>query len=317
MRRSRARQALFDAAIKVARENAAGVLAFELLMRLVQRGSRAGEVAIEYNLDGHSLLIPADHDLPRFRRYSPSYGANLGRVAGIVHGKYAEMSAVDVGANVGDSALQLRRGAPVPVLCVEGDPRFAALLRLNLADEPEVEVAEAFVGPVEGEQILEARSEGGTTRLEPGARGRPVPLVRLASLLAERPRFARPRLVKLDTDGFDCPIIEGESELLADLRPVVFFEYAPDLYADPRDALRVFDALAAAGYRCAVCYLNHGEYLAAPTLEEPQLLEDLHHHVTGHSTPKARNPRYLDIAAFHADDEDLWAATRRAERGWE
>lgn len=312
-RPARVRQAVFDAAMAVDRGSALGSLSFELLLRLARAGRDDGQALVRYELAGRELLIPVTHELPRYRRYSAGYGENVGRIAAAVHSKYPDATAVDIGANVGDSAVLLTREAPVPVLCVEGDPAFARLLRHNVRSLDGAVVVEAFVGAAAGEADVDRRAEGGTLRLDPGRGSTRVRFETLGSILAAHPTFARPRLVKLDTDGLDVPILTAERDLLATLRPAVFFEYAPDFYRDPDEAFRVFDLLAGAGYTRALAYLNQGDFLASADLGERRLLEDLHAFVTGHVDYGEPPPRYLDVCAFHADDADVWEEARRRE----
>jgi FkbM family methyltransferase len=288
-----------------------GSLTFELLMRVARARPGRDRALLAYDLEGNRLLIPAVHELVRYRRYWQGYGENLGTIARHVLAKYPTMSAVDVGANVGDSAVQLRRGAPVPVLCVEGDARFAELLRHNLRGVDDAEIEEAFIGPDRGDVRVERRSAGGTSWLvAAGDAGEDVRFVTLGSLLASHPRFARPALIKIDTDGFDCDIVRAERDLLADLRTVVFFEYSPHMYADRDGAFEVFSVLRAAGYTQILAYLSHGEYLAAASLGDERLLADLHSFATADVPFGQPSLRYLDICAFHAGDEDVADAVR-------
>ncbi len=53
---------------------------------------------------------------------------------------------IDVGANVGDSAIVVRTKSHIPVLCVEGDPRFLRYLTPNTAHCGDVEIAPYYVG---------------------------------------------------------------------------------------------------------------------------------------------------------------------------
>jgi FkbM family methyltransferase len=312
MKPSRPRQLLFDLAMGIPRGNALTSLSFELAMSLVR--ARGERVLVEYRLGDRKLLIPAAHDLPRYRRYDSDYGENLRRVGATVHGKYPSLAVVDVGANVGDSALMLRGDGPVPLLCVEGDVWFARLLRHNVGGLDGVEIEEAFVGPASAEMAVSRRSEGGSTWLLPGEGGQEqIRFTTLGPLLDRHPRFAGSKLLKIDTDGFDCDIIKSEQAVLADLRPVLFFEYAPDMYRDPRAAFEAFRSLRDAGYRTVLAYLNHGEFLVAADLDDGALLEDLHAFVTGHAAYGQPSPRYLDLCAFHAEDADVHRAARDRE----
>jgi hypothetical protein len=186
-----------------------------------------------------------------------------------------------VGANVGDTAALVRAETDVPILCIEGDERFFALLERNAARIGSVELEHAFVeAPARGRIVREA----GTARIVEGDDA--LSAKPLARILEEHPRFVRPALVKLDTDGMDVPIIEANLELLARLRPVLFFEYDPHLGAGPA----IFDRLREAGYARAEWYENTGKLAATVPLPE-----HLHDAYVGHG-----GARYADVCVFPA-----------------
>ncbi|MGH3130004.1 MAG: hypothetical protein ACRDNX_04230, partial [Gaiellaceae bacterium] len=217
---------------------------------------RRGDPLVRYRIGEIDLELPLSHELPFYRKDHPLYSANVGRIAAEAGGPV-----VDIGANVGDTAAIVRGATDVPILCVEGDDRFFAILRRNSTRfDPPVELEHAFVGAPARAAI---ERHGGTARLVPGAggevRGKP-----LARILEEHPRFAAPALVKIDTDGYDVPIVLAELDLLARLKPVLFFEYDPHLGADPV----VFERLREIGYRTVHVYENTGELARTAGLDE-------------------------------------------------
>ncbi|WP_457831801.1 hypothetical protein, partial [Staphylococcus aureus] len=71
-----------------------------------------------------------------------------------------------------------------------------------------------------------------------------------------------PRLIKIDTDGFDFQIIMSSAALLKAIQPVVFYEYAP--FERPNgvaDGIGSFQTLLQAGYEHFIFYDNFGHYL--------------------------------------------------------
>jgi FkbM family methyltransferase len=233
---------------------------------------RRADPLVRYRLGAVELELPLSHELPLYRNDHPGYGEALGRIAAELGGPV-----VDVGANVGDTAAIVRAHTDVPLLCVEGDDRFFAILRRNAARlDPPPELEHAYVDAPAHATVERAR---GTARLVPG--DRPVRSRTLGEILDDHPRFAAPALVKLDTDGLDVPIVLAELDLLARLRPALFFEYDPHLGADPV----VFERLAAIGYRDAHVYENTGELARRTTLDD-----DIHTDYVGHG-----GARYADI----------------------
>jgi FkbM family methyltransferase len=232
---------------------------------------RLGDPTVRHAIGGVELELPLSHQLPFYRRDHPAYDSQLGRIA-----REAAGPVVDVGANVGDTAAAIRSETDVPILCVEGDARFFALLERNAQLLGDVELERAFVeAPATGRV---ERSDG-TARLAAGTDE--LPAKPLAQVLDEHPRFARPALLKLDTDGMDVPILLGNLDLLARLRPVLFFEYDPHLGAAPE----VFEYLRDAGYAAAEWFENTGE--PAGSTELP---EHFHERYVGHG-----GARYADV----------------------
>ena len=238
---------------------------------------------VRYRIEGVEVLLPLSHELPFYRKDHPRYNEAVGRIAAQLGGPV-----VDVGANVGDTAAAIRALTAVPILCVEGDDRFFRLLERNARRmHPPPELERAFVeAPARG-RVETAR---GTARVLEGddeLASKP-----LAHILEEHRRFTEPALIKLDTDGFDVPILLANLDLLARLRPVLFFEFDPHLRAEPV----VFERLREIGYRQAHVYENTGEFVRSVELGK----DDVHSPYVGHG-----GARYADVCAFTDDREGL------------
>ena len=244
---------------------------------------RLHDPLVRYRIEGIELLLPLSHELPFYRHDHPRYNDAVGRIAAQLGGPV-----VDVGANVGDTAAAICALADVPILCVEGDERFFRLLERNARRlDPPPELERAFVeAPARG-RVEAAR---GTARVLAGCGE--LPSKPLARILGEHPRFAEPALLKLDTDGFDVPILLANLELFARLRPVLFLEYDPYLGAEPV----VFERLRDVGYRRAHVYENTGEFVRSVELGR----DDFHSPYVGHG-----GARYADVCAFTDDREGL------------
>jgi FkbM family methyltransferase len=229
----------------------AAIAARRLLVRL-------GDPTVRYRVGGVDLELPLSHELPFYRHDHPLYDARIGALARELGGPV-----VDVGANVGDTAAFVRAESDVPILCVEGDERFFSLLERNAVRLDDIELERAFV---EGPERGRVERRAGTAKIVAGRDD--LPAKPLAAILSEHPRFARPALLKLDTDGMDVPILLANLELLDRLRPVLFFEYDPHLGATPEVFARLHDV----GYRTAEWLENTGE--PAGTVELPRHLHD-------------------------------------------
>jgi len=232
---------------------------------------RAGDPLLTWPVGGAELLLPLSHELPFYRHDHPRYDRAIGVIAAEAGGPV-----VDIGANVGDTAAEIRSRTGVPILCVEGDDRFFTILKRNALQLEPVELEHAFVeAPAHGR----VERGAGTARVVAGdktLRAKP-----LAGILEEHPAFAEPALVKLDTDGMDVPIVLANLEWLSSTKPVLFFEYDPHLGATPD----VFERLREIGYRRMDVYENTGELVR--TVDLPG---DIHDEYVGHG-----GSRYADV----------------------
>ncbi len=231
----------------------------------------AGDPLLTWRIGEIDLLLPLSHELPFYRHDHPLYDRAIGVIAAEAAGPV-----VDIGANVGDTAAEIRAHTDVPILCIEGDDRFFALLERNADQLAPVELERAFVETPSRGRVVRGR---GTSHVAGGDEAmEPKPLARI---LAEHARFTRPALVKIDTDGYDVPIVLANLELLERTKPVLFFEYDPYLGATPD----VFEQLRAIGYRRLDVYENTGEH--ARSIELPG---DIHDEYVGHG-----GARYADV----------------------
>ena len=65
--------------------------------------ARAGDPLVRYNLAGTEIFLPVSHDLPLYRKQFPVYASSVARIAGHVAAKYADLTFIDIGANIVES----------------------------------------------------------------------------------------------------------------------------------------------------------------------------------------------------------------------
>lgn len=275
-----------------------------------RRMIQVADPLVRCTLYGAEFWLPLSHDLPLGLKKVPHYTTNLARLARYMVAKYPDLAAIDIGANIGDSVALFRSEAGFPILCLEGDPQYFALLQKNTAQFPDVEIGQVYVGDVTGTIMARSNRTRGTAQLVKSDQS--LPVMRLSDVLAGHPRFARAKLLKVDTDGFDGRVIRGSIDYLAAARPAVFFEYDPYFLAQQDDdGLSIFQTLQTCGYAAGLVWDNRGDYLLRCDLSHHNLLEDLHAYASGR-----RSSFYYDIACFHAEDADLLAAARECERAF-
>src|SRR5262249_16620676 len=148
----------------------------------------------EYTVGRTKLLLPADHALDRYQAKWRCYDRALGEIARLVWQKYPGSAAIDIGANVGDSAALINTPHDIPTLCIEGGEAFLPFLRENARRiGPHVVIETAFVGDDSASANAYAlqRSEAGTAKLVADPQGGGgIGVKRLDALLANAAGFS-------------------------------------------------------------------------------------------------------------------------------
>jgi FkbM family methyltransferase len=283
-----------------------------ILLRLKNFLVKHGDPLIAYNLHGYDIELPLSHKLPDILRSYPLYSANLGRVANHVYQKYSDMTFIDVGANVGDSIAILRELSDFPILCVDGDTDFLEVLRKNVKRFHDVDVAPFFIGDEEVTVNAKSSGMGGTAHLTfvpELENSNKIRIKTLDGILGQYARFSKSKMMKIDTDGFDCKIIRGATEFLRQAKPVLFFEYDPFfLKGQGDDGLSTFSLLKENGYSGLLIYDNFGDLMICLPEINMERLEELHLYFSGRDSAQ-----YYDMCAFHAEDRDVFDAARTSE----
>lgn len=303
-------QHVFDTVISVPSVHLWLRLKMRLYQWLYQRLIQYGDPLVRYSIDRYILFFPISHAFPQIRRTLPDYASNIARIAQVIQKKYPELTIIDIGANIGDTAAILRSRVAAPILCVEGDARYAPLLKINSKNIPDLHIEMSYVSDITGYVEGEIEAKQGTAFIvENGNSQQRIAVKSLKAILDEQKGFRASKLLKIDTDGYDCRIIRGITEFLRTVKPVVFFEYDPHHLARlSDDGISVFKHLQDAGYQTLCLYENDGRYLAQIPLENELLIQDLHNFYS-----RRGGERYCDVCAFHAEDSDLATTLRLIE----
>lgn len=294
-------QFLFDQSLKISLDSPFGRLVYKLLVKGRSGLRHLGDPLVKYELDGMDMLLPVSHRLPEYRKIYPKYSENVGRIANVVHQKYPDMTFIDIGANIGDTVFILRARSHFPILCIEGDRRFINILTRNVTKFDDVKIVECFIGETKtSKRVVKIYHEGSLRLRSDRVEGEEVEFETLSSVLKNEPSFLFPRMIKVDTDGYDCRILKSEINLLSQTRPVLFFEYDPNYFEYPAEGLELLERLSEVGYQTALVYENSGDFFVAVDLSDSLLLKDINHYFAGWG-----GNRYCDICLFHLQDEDI------------
>jgi FkbM family methyltransferase len=245
--------------------------------------------------------MPRRHLLPDIADRFPRYGQNLVRLAETIAdaegGPYWSM--IDVGANIGDSTVQVRERVSVEAWCIEGDPVWLPFLRRNLRAYDRTWILPALLVTDDGVERSAVRSGGTTIFLEGGGEGAAAAQYSVEDLPGLSPLSQAVRLIKSDTDGFDTRLVPELARCFGPSRPVLFFEYDPPLSrraGDPHPE-GVWDVLEGLGYADVAIWDNFGGLLSQTDLAEARVLA---REFDIDVTQRAWN--YWDVALAHRDD---------------
>lgn len=256
-----------------------------------------------YKYKKFNLEILFSHDYPLNLKTFPLYSENLGVIVSIIREKYPNMYAIDVGANVGDSVAIIHSFCAIPILCIEGNPKFLPILKRNVVQFENVQIEESFVG--EMNEKVSLTNHGGSAHLIQNEGN--IPVKTFNQIMEERKAFDKAKFIKIDTDGFDLKIIRSAKEILATAHPVLFFEYDPYyLTLQKENPVSVFPLLHELGYKKLFLFDNLGYFLCELRSDDMAIIQDLTKYFDDHGNS------YLDICALHSEDEDIVSSIRKA-----
>lgn len=162
----------------------------------------------------HQVFRQRQYDLAGFAQYQSllaDYQAILaaGRVPLIV----------DAGANNGASAVWFARLFPqARIVAIEPDPGNYQVCRQNTRGLP-VDVLDVAIGGQDGRASLGGTGEAWAVTTERGVAGE-VAVRSMASVLADYPQ-AQLFIVKIDIEGFESDLFEGDSTWIDQARAVI------------------------------------------------------------------------------------------------
>jgi FkbM family methyltransferase len=273
----------------------------------------------EHQVGQFQILLPASHMLDQYQKTWWRYDTALGYIAQAVFQKYPGACAIDIGANVGDTAALIRSYANVPVLCIEGNPEFIEYLEYNASIIGGIEIDECFVGDnntiVDFERI---NSNGGTATIVEAISQEAMWFIEMKSLgmiLENHPDFKQAKLLKIDTDGFDFTILKKSAKIISQLRPVLYFEYDTNFKSEGEvEALEAIKTLFEIGYKYFLVYENFGNYLFSITAQDLDRFIDLNICLASNRKKSGMTVIfYFDICALTEEDFDLFEQIRQTE----
>jgi FkbM family methyltransferase len=270
---------------------------------LQQSRTRTSATRVRFQYGQFSLQCDSSHHLPKILKILPNFGRNLADVVGALEAQQPRV--IDVGANIGDTAILLARFAPgAKVLCIEGDPRFMSDLNCNTTQINGVTIVQAILSDRNAQMRGKFITKDGTAHVVLDEGSDLLQVQTLDDLLTAYPEFSCPDVIKIDTDGFEPAILRGAKNVLASSKPVVFYEWHPDFYnMAGEDNTSHADFLAGLGYDGFMIFTNAGELLLRVRRPDHDVLESL----ARFSRARRRiDDWHFDVAAFPTERLNAW-----------
>jgi FkbM family methyltransferase len=254
-------------------------------------------------LGKYSVSMPGNNTLSRTYALYPDFNRIIGRLAASIAKKYPEMTAIDIGANVGDTIAIIKSFVEVPVIGIEGDEVTFSFLKKNAQQFSNVSIVNSFLGDKKQEVKVDLESSGANTTVIPSDSGSNVIAFKtLDEVLNEGFHDRVVKMIKLDIEGFDTIVLRGAFEILKKDHPALFFEYNRDaMKAINEDGLSTILSFTNYGYNKIAFFDYHGRLLLVTTLTNKKEISYLHEYAIG----KNNLLGYYDICIFHQQDDDL------------
>jgi FkbM family methyltransferase len=235
--------------------------------------------------------------------YSKEYGASLTRLTSVLNNHFADFSAVDIGANQGDSVALIKTGADVPVISVEGDGTLAESYASNTARFKNVQLIKTFLSDQDVEMDCTYTKVGHNLTIVPSKKSNGSTLTKFFSidyLYQNKVLNDSCKLLKIDTEGFDLKIIRGGDKFITSVKPAILFEFnRENLEVVETEPFSIFPWLLNHNYNTILFYESDGRFMFSSTLSDQKFMKQLFDYVDG----KNAKIYYMDIIAFHADDD--------------
>ncbi len=228
---------------------------------------------------GAILVLPPEHLLPIHQAEQPLYDRYFLAFFTELGASSDGVFIVDVGANVGDTAVAISSVAPqAQILCVEGSEYFNRYLIKNITGHPHIQNLEAFVDVGAGEVSYQSdRSTGHLVAGSAPSKEPAVAMVSVADLLQRAPDLTT-RVWKSDTDGFDISILAKNFTQITEACQVIWIEYDPiENLSDPADIAHLLELISTLD-RELMIFDNLGHrMLRIPCSDAPMMLLQLQH----------------------------------------
>jgi len=224
------------------------------------------------------LRMRLSHKNLFFYALFPMYDKALPRISSYIQEIEGKLIAIDVGANIGDTAALISETVSgASILCIEGNDKVIEFLKYNtrLIKNNKITIEPYFCTDSPSNINFSIDMHYGTAHLVKNETSN-IKGDTLDNIVNRYHEFQKTNLLKIDTDGFEITVFNGAKNLLRQLQPVIYFEFNPEDYKkNGEDSFYIFDLLVSAGYKKALFYTNFGMPVGIYDITDKQKMQEL------------------------------------------
>lgn len=251
------------------------------------------------NVRGTQMLAPASHPIEELIGSQPLRDINVGIIAKYASSKYPNDALIDIGANIGDTALMMSHNCDNPLILIEGSDYFITYLRHNAKLLSNTYcIHHAILG--DGSQVEGTLHHwGGTAFLETDTNTNKISTTKLEDI-ADNSEIC---FIKSDTDGNDFAIILSSIGLMKRCSPVLHFEHQVRTNEDSLLVQKIVTELSNIGYKYLIIWDTSGLF-AFSSKHLVNLYPISVHSVVSMQGAEPIND--VDVTIFHERDYDIF-----------
>ncbi|MBP1646055.1 MAG: methyltransferase, FkbM family [Bacteroidetes bacterium] len=266
-----------------------------------------------FNVGNYRIQSPGSHTLSKNLKNHKYYSRNLLRLIDIIGDFISDLEVIDVGANIGDSAVLINsvRNMPKKIYCFEGEKEYVNYFKENTSSMENIVLFETYLGEENSENSFEVFKNNGTLRIDTNKKGN-IKIDSIDNIDGKSNNiFNNVKFLKIDTDGYDFKILRGARNLLLRSKPILFFEYDREFLDNVNDdGFSTFKMLEDIGYNKAIIYDNYGRLLISIDIVlNKDILGQLDLYI---KNKKGAFP-YYDICVFHKEDNLIYNSVVKQE----
>lgn len=210
-----------------------------------------------YSISNVTLKVPRNLDLPNAQKKHKLYDRFLPVLSRHLVG---DNVIIDIGANIGDTAVAIAQNCANPILCIEPSTIFYPFLLENINRLPEpqrVKTLQTMIGTGNFSGGLE-HSLRGTARLTTTAGKEIAGFTSLDSLVKTLQACI---LLKSDVDGFDFDVLLSGTGLIERDGPILYWENEIHTQIQIEGFRKLYEMLEKAGYNHLYVFDSFGNLL--------------------------------------------------------